>query len=76
MESISEMLQGFQASLLPEVERYWVENARFAPEHDRLTSSVCTPEQPQRQRRREPSGWIEERISFGQCLCETFPYRW
>ena len=53
MESISETLQGFQASLLPEVERYWVENPRFA----------YTPEQPPQvaKPKRVQVGWIEER---------------
>lgn len=51
MEQVSAVLAGFQQTLLPDVEAFWIENPRFGPQP--------TPEQPKR--KRYQVGWIEQR---------------
>lgn len=55
MDRISSVLAGYQESLLPEVQRYWLSNLPYVQE------PVPTPEQPKLKQQRVQVGWIEER---------------
>lgn len=69
METVSTVLAGFQQSLLPNVEAYWLRNPSDAPEPEpdigdevgRLMDCYSTPEQPKLRKQRVQVGWIEER---------------
>jgi len=73
MESLSSALAGFQMSMLPTVEAYWIENPQFAPPPERLKQfrESLPPEQPpqegDRSQPKKPKskrvqvGWIEHR---------------
>ena len=50
MQAVSSVLAGYQESLLPEVERYWLSNYPYRPEPT-----------PERKPKRYQTGWIEER---------------
>lgn len=54
MNQLNGLLAGFQMSLLPNVEAYWLENPRFAP------TDWC-PTLPRQTRRKQSTGWIEQR---------------
>ncbi len=63
MDSVRNVLAGWQESILPEVERYWIENPDIT---GRRSPQQITPEQGSSPRQRRPRaktqcGWIEER---------------
>jgi hypothetical protein len=67
MEPISQTLSGFQLSLLPTVEEFWLEHPQFGPEKRVLGGDGYPPTgDPPALKSHRACGWLEEKTTKRQ----------